>query len=119
MTANRRHIESLVGEELSAVSFVRDYVEFHFDGPVLRALTNPIVCDAKAQHRFPDPGSRDALCGLIDSVVSQVTVEPGFAIELRFVRNTVLSIPLDDAARRGPEAAHFMGELIHSPLDVW
>jgi hypothetical protein len=28
-------IEDLVGCELSAVCFVGDYVEFHFDGPVL------------------------------------------------------------------------------------
>jgi len=31
--------DDLVDEELSAVCFVRDYVEFQFDGPTLRALT--------------------------------------------------------------------------------
>jgi len=34
---------SLVGHELNIVAFVMDYVEFHFNGPILRALTNPIV----------------------------------------------------------------------------
>jgi hypothetical protein len=33
----------ILGEPLSAVAFVRDYVEFHFDGPVLRAISNPRV----------------------------------------------------------------------------
>lgn len=36
--AGLRH---LVGLEVSAVSFVRDYVELHFDGPVLRAVSDP------------------------------------------------------------------------------
>ena len=43
----------LIGEQLSAVSFVQDYVEFHFDGPVLRALTNPIGTTPEAVVQFP------------------------------------------------------------------
>ena len=31
----------LLGREVSGVSFVRDYVEVLFDGPVLRAISNP------------------------------------------------------------------------------
>ncbi|MBA3338632.1 MAG: hypothetical protein H0T54_02590 [Geodermatophilaceae bacterium] len=31
----------LVGREVSAVCFVRDYVELHLDGPILRAIRNP------------------------------------------------------------------------------
>ncbi len=40
---DRELIERIVGEQLCAVSFVQDYVEFHFDGPVIRALAAPIV----------------------------------------------------------------------------
>lgn len=40
---SRPGIEGLIGEELNVVSFVMDYVEFHFNGPVLRALTKPTV----------------------------------------------------------------------------
>jgi len=59
MNQVERTVESLAGEELSAVSFVRDYVEFHFDGPVLRALTNPRVEIDGETISFPEPGSRD------------------------------------------------------------
>ena len=36
-------LDRLVGEEVNAVSFVMDYVEFHFNGPVLRAIADPVV----------------------------------------------------------------------------
>ena len=34
-------LESLIGEQLSAVTFVMDYVQFQFDGAVLTAFTGP------------------------------------------------------------------------------
>lgn len=60
---NKRIAElaDLVGEEISAVCFVRDYVEVRFDGPILRALSHPVVVAADSVARFPEPGSRDAL----------------------------------------------------------
>ena len=46
-----QRVEDLVGEELAAVAFVRDYVEFHFDGPVLTSLTDPIaVVDGESAY---------------------------------------------------------------------
>jgi hypothetical protein len=41
------HPAGLVGEQLNTVAFVMDYVEFGFNGPVLRALTGPIVRTGK------------------------------------------------------------------------
>lgn len=109
----------LGGEELSAVSFVRDYVELHFDGPVLRALTLPVVVDAAG--RSTDATSdvwRNALCALIGVVVVGVEIDDGVAIRVRFAGGTRLEIPLSDKFRRGPEAAHFLpeGDL---PMFVW
>ena len=68
----RRHIQSLPGEILNAVAFVMDYVEFHFNGPVLRAFTNPVVDAGGSQIAFDQPGSRDALCSLIGAEVGSV-----------------------------------------------
>jgi hypothetical protein len=59
------HIEGLIGEELSAIYFARDYVELSFDGPVVRSLTTPTVHVDGYRHQFPDAGSRDALCEII------------------------------------------------------
>jgi hypothetical protein len=68
------HPAGLVGEQLNTVAFVMDYVEFSFNGPVLRALTGPIVQTGELRLRFPEPGSRDALCSLIGSEVVAVTI---------------------------------------------
>lgn len=101
-------IESLVSEQFNAVSFVMDYVEFHFNGPVLRALCNPVLVYQGRRARFPDAGSRDALCSLIGSDVASVDVREHDRIELRTKQGHVLTIPLDDASYRGAEAAHFI-----------
>lgn len=115
---------SLVGDELNIVAFVMNYVEFHFNGPVLRALTDPIVEHDGVRRRFPEPGSRDALCALIGTEVESVALEEGDHIELRTNRGHTLTIPLDSNSRVGPEAAHFVpadesGRLLVAAMHIW
>lgn len=109
---------------MSIVAFVMDYVEFHFNGPVLRALTDPIVEHGGVRVKFPSPGSRDALCALIGTEVESVTLQEGDRIELRTNRGHTLAIPLDSSSRVGPEAAHFVpadesGRLLVSAMQIW
>jgi hypothetical protein len=65
----------LVGREISAVTFARDGVEFHFDGPVLRSLADPQVAIGEAVYCFPKPGSRDALCLVIGATVQSLSLD--------------------------------------------
>ncbi len=116
MEQARRTISSLAGEELNGVAFVEDYVEFHFNGPVLRALTNPAVHTTAQQWNFPNAGARDALCSLIGATVESVEVQEQDAIRLRFADGRVLVVPLDELSRVGPEAATFQAQPIHAPL---
>jgi hypothetical protein len=102
---------SLVGEELNTVAFVMDYVEFHFNGPRLRALTDPRVQIGLRTWVFPGPGSRDALCALIGRTVQAVSLHLDEHLVLRFPE-AILTVPLDEGSRHGPEAAHF-----HAPRD--
>lgn len=100
-------VEALVGEELSTVAFVRDYVEFGFDGPVLRALAEPVLHVATARIVFPGPGSRDSLCALIGHAVRAATVQEDVAITLSFEDGSTLEIPLSGPVPGG-EYAHFI-----------
>jgi hypothetical protein len=100
-------LTEIVGEELNIVAFVMDYVELHFNGPKLTALTDPRVRLGARTWTFPQPGSRDALCALIGRTVQAVRVEPDEHIYLGF-GDAALTIPLDDGSRHGPEAAHFI-----------
>ena len=99
----------LIGEELSAVCMVRDYVEFHFDGPVVRALTNPSGLWHGDQWRFADPGSTDTLRRYIGLEVTGVDLDAGRHIALEFAHNHRIVISLRTEDRTGPEAAHFVG----------
>src|SRR5712671_6261788 len=114
---DRALIGQIVGEQLSGVSFVQDYVELHFDGPVIRALACPLVQSQSGIVRFPAAGSRDRLCGLIGQEVSSFELIDGLELRIRF-GPTDLIVPLDAARCVGPEAMHFQNS-VTAPVSVW
>lgn len=111
-------LKEVIGQPMSAVSFVQDYIEFHFDGKVFRALSAPTVCVRGAVIVFPETGSRDALCMLIGKKVADIIVQEDKLIEIYFHESGVIRVPLSKDSRLGPEAAHFVpGE--NEPIEVW
>ncbi len=86
-------LEMLVGAEVGSVCFVRDYVELHFDGPILRALSDPVVEIAGIETTFPAEGSRDGLCLLIGKEIVAAR-EDTEALILEFGGSMLLRIPL-------------------------
>ena len=105
--AGNEALAALRGGHLDTVSFVLDYVEFRINYNVLRALASPVVEGIDGRRlRFPEPGSRDALCELIDTtVISAAEVDQ--RIEVRTDAGHVLTIPLSGDAG-GPEFAHLV-----------
>lgn len=99
-------LSSLAGEQLSAVSFVCDYVELHFGGPVLRALSDPIVNIHGVSVQFPHQGSRDMLCLLIGKEVSAAR-ETSEALQVEFDDDVTVRVPLTGYSASA-EAAHFI-----------
>jgi hypothetical protein len=93
------------------VAFARDYVEVRIDYNVLRCMTNPIVRTVSGDVRFPQPGSRDALCGLIDSAVTRAQLMAD-AIELDMDSGQTLVLPLDEKSRTLPDG-RVMPEAVH------
>ena len=114
---NPTQIETLEGEELNIVSFVMDYVGLHFNGPLIRALTNPIIKTEKGKYHFPEAGSRDALCAFIGKKVQSIILEEGVSLSLVFSPNEKILIPLDDESFIGPEAMHWCP--MDEPMQVW
>lgn len=98
------NLRALVGEELAIVSFVRDYVEFHFDGPIWTCFSVPQWADSARTLAPSDAGHRDALCALIGSTVTAADVGPK---ELRVEFDAaVLTVRLD-----GPTAGFAVASL--------
>ena len=110
---------SLAGEELNIVAFVMDYVEFHFNGPRVRALTNPIVRTSKGDLQFPSPGSRDALCSLIGQEVRDAVLRDEHSLSFSFASGTQLVIPLDPGSYLGPEALHWHPDDDNAHMVIW
>lgn len=110
--------EDLIGEQLNEICFVMDYVELQFNGPILRALTK-VVVERGAQHSvFPGPGSRDALCELIEANLTGIDIDEQRAMMLTFDSGHTVTIPLALDDRIGPEAAHFVPGP-NMPITVW
>ncbi len=118
MIKNVREISDLIGEEISAVCFVRDYVEFHFDGPILRSLSNPILCHDGAEYRFPEASSRDALCKLIGKTIHHINLQENLALKITTSDNLELIISLDVLSGGESEVMHFVPQ-INGPIQVW
>jgi hypothetical protein len=109
-----RDLSELVGVEISAVCFVMDYVE----GPILRSLSHPTVSVTGRTYRFPETGSRDALCSVTGSTVRELDLQEGRALRLTMDAGYEVTIPLDVMSLRGPEAMHFVPR-VSGPIQVW
>lgn len=107
---------------LAGVAFVRDYVELLFDGPILRCYAAPKVLAEGQTLRFPEKGSRDALCSLIGAEVVAVQAgEESLSIEVDGNRRVLIDFTVEwDAGR---EAAEFIplveGRLAPEQKLVW
>jgi hypothetical protein len=100
-------VRRLIGLELSSVTFVRDYVQLGFDGPILNAVTLPTIQVGQRQYRSGGAGYRDALCGRIGRVVKNASIREDDAFRMDFDDGTELSISLRPQDYTGAEALSF------------
>jgi hypothetical protein len=117
MTEQSHGPQILVGEQLNAVTFVLDYVQVHFNGPILTFFVPVHVQLLDQRLAFPGQDGRDALCGLIGAEVASVQADAD-TIELEFRDGRRLEARVGAEHRSGPEAAHFQGRP-NTPLMVW
>jgi len=107
----------LIGNDLSSVEFVRDYVQLHFNGPTINAYNWPMLTVGQSILSVDTPGYRDALCSLISVKVVDARVEEGIGIDIEFEANQRLHISLRAEDSTDPEAAQFY--IAPDQLWVW
>ena len=95
---------NLIGEQLSAVTFVQDYLQLHFDGPCLTGYLFPVVRVAGDGFQLGESGYRDALCRLIGEAIENVVMQPDQEFCLVFVTGSSITFSLKEEDRNGPEA---------------
>ena len=109
-------VKDVRGEQLSYVCFVMDYIQFGFNGAILTVYSKPIIEIGVSKNKFPELGSRDALCSFIGHAVQDVSVEEGKRIVLTFYPGRI-EIPLDINSRVLGDAAEFMSGRDQAILD--
>lgn len=97
---------SLLNGELSAVCFVRDYVELHFDGPIVR-LMGQIALEANgARLKFgADENFHSVLCSVISSELVDIHDSKETGLRFEFTGGVAVGVKSDKA---GAEYAHFI-----------
>tara|TARA_R110000823_G_scaffold216426_1_gene345983 strand:+ start:820 stop:1155 length:336 start_codon:yes stop_codon:yes gene_type:complete len=101
-------IEKLKGEQLSAVTFVQDYLQLHFDGPLLNVYSPLTISSGENKETSWSPNFRNALCAQIAKQVTQVELAETY-LRLTFSDQSSVSISLAENDYTGPEAVYFNG----------
>lgn len=103
--------DQLVGEDLSGVVFVRDYLQLQFNPPAqLSVYSASVVVNVKGTvAKFGEAPFANLILSLIGSAVSAVRVVEGQSFRVAFADGSMIEISLrpDDCA--GPEAISFQG----------
>ena len=88
-------LDILVGEKLSAVTFVLDYLQVDFDGNQFTFYIWPTVFVEGEKYEFGEMFYRDKLCSLIAKVVLSATYFDKDALEINFGNSDMLRLSLD------------------------
>ena len=105
----------LIGRDLASIEFVRDYIQFRFDGPCLTTLTLPSLRLARTTITSDDQCYTDHLRSEIGSRVSSFTVGSDELV-INFASGSALVVSLRDEDYRGPEAINYTSD--NGPLFV-
>ena len=98
-------LKTIVGGRLTSVQFVLNYLILGFDAKgALTSLVWPEVTVACHQHKFGTTGYRDALCDLIEKVVSDAKISSDETILVKFDNDAELRIRLNSRTDPGEKA---------------
>jgi hypothetical protein len=111
--------DCIIGEQLSSVTFVQDYLQLNFDGPCLTAYTWPVVEIAGLCYHWGEQDYRNQLCERIARIVLSVSVTEGDAIRIGLDDGAIIMVSLHDEDYEGPEAAMFNTNDESRRWNVW
>jgi hypothetical protein len=102
--------KQIVGEQLSGVTFVMDYLQLQFNPPpTINAYTPVTVSSAGKTCLSGDDQFRNQLCEQITKIVKSVIVRDAEAFVITFEDGSTISISLNPSDYVGPEALEFIG----------
>ena len=103
-------LRNLIGEQLSSVTFVQDYVQLSFDGPSLTLYNWPVVIVNDQAILQNEHNYKDALCAQIGIQVASVILTPQNFLALLFENKVTLQVLLREEAYVTAEAVLFQSD---------
>jgi len=110
-TSSESVLQSVVGRQLSAVTFVQDYIQLQFDGALLNAYVWPTVETQGRKTTRESSNYRNVLCDQIGRNVVEVSEIGGEALVVRLEGTTTIRVSLDEQDRTSVEAALFHDDM--------
>jgi hypothetical protein len=102
--------QQIVGEQLSGVTFVMDYLQLQFNPPPTMNVYTPLTVSSRGNIvRSGDDQFRDRLCEQITKIVKSVSVVPGDSLKITFQDGSVIAASLRESDYRCAEAINFQG----------
>jgi hypothetical protein len=86
-------IPDLEGRTLTSVRFHTGGIQLELSGLRLDLKGNPLIISGLQRLRYPDAGSRDALCELIGDRIESVRAPSAERIEVHFMSGSEVVIP--------------------------
>jgi hypothetical protein len=109
-------LQVLVGEKLSAITFVLDYWQLNFDGTICFTVYSRLTVEAEGVRiRDGDAGFRDLICDRIGQLVADVELTADF-LAFGFADGSRIEASSRDDDYNGPEAIQFS---FQGRLYVW
>src|SRR5438477_12992635 len=109
-SADNNVFQQIVGEQLSGVVFVMDYIQLQFNPPPTISVYTPVTVFSHGEFvRSGDDQFRNRLCEQITKIVESVGVVPGDALKIKFKDGSVIAASLKQTDYVGPEAIYFQG----------
>ena len=103
-------LQSVVGEYLSSVTFVMDYLQLDFCGYGFNMYSWPLISIGGRTFAYSDPGYRDALCSLIGRTLDRIDEYLDKGLTFQFAEESCINLPLQVGMDfRSPEIAEFRG----------
>jgi hypothetical protein len=102
-----KDFEEMVGEDLSGVTFVRDYLQLQFNPPPLLNAYTPVTVRAAGRIAvFGEPDFANLLVAQISKFVRSVEYREGQSLAIIFDDHSTISISLLPEHYSGPEAVN-------------
>jgi hypothetical protein len=115
MTKNSQPLDVLIGMELSSIEFVRDYIQFRFDGPCITAITDPFIILGNIRYNRSEENFCNLLLSFIGSPVVETLVVENEIIRIHFSDSRSINISLKPVDYVTVEAVRFD----HGPDGWW